>query len=89
MVVKHTAATNPQLAPGPQKWVGFGPTGLFKNARNEAMFDYWIFKIALHKVNNKRFKTFIVEEIWFQEYIWIKPKTKITLFFGFSKQQKL
>ena len=33
--MSHTAATNPQLATGPQKCVVFGPTGLFQNARNE------------------------------------------------------
>lgn len=40
MEIKHTAATNPQLAIGPQKCVVLGPTGLFKNARNEAMCHY-------------------------------------------------
>ena len=31
---RRTAATKPQLAMGPQKWVVLGPTGLFKNAWN-------------------------------------------------------
>lgn len=44
---EHTAATKPQLATGPQKWVVFGPTGLFKNARNEAMYDQTLLQIAL------------------------------------------
>lgn len=36
-VERLTAMTKPQLATGPQKWVVFGPTGLFKNALKDAM----------------------------------------------------
>ena len=36
-IKKHTATTNPQLAIGPQKWVVFGPTGLFQKVRKAAI----------------------------------------------------
>lgn len=40
--VKLTAATNPQLATGPQKWVVLGPTGLFQNALKAAIrYDFY------------------------------------------------
>jgi len=40
--MKLTAATNPQLATGPQKWVVLGPTGLFQNALKAAIrYDFY------------------------------------------------
>ena len=35
-MVMRTARMMPQLETGPQKWVVFGPTGLFRNALNAA-----------------------------------------------------